>query len=249
MTAIIGVLCTDGVVVGTDSSGTFTAGQLRTIEQPTEKLDILSDRIVLAGTGQIGLGQRFKRIVEHAWGNNVFKGDAIEVCRQLSAAAIQDFNSTAAQRGQYGAVVVFPVGNKLHLCEFAEADFQPELKLSHPRLWYVSMGSTQLITDPFLAFIREVFWVESQPNVKQATFAVLWTLEHAISVNPGGVNGPPRLATAQRIDGECRARLLTAAELDEHRQAIALAKQGLRSALESLGGTASSAPDVPQPTR
>ena len=85
--------------------------------------------------------------------------------------------------------------------------------------------------------------------MKQATFAVLWTLEHAINVNPGGVNGPARLATAQKIDGECRARLITAAELDEHREAIALAKQGLRSALESLGGTASDAPDVPKPSR
>lgn len=188
---------------------------------------------------------RFKRIVDLAWNQNTFRGDAIEVCRKLSAEAIQDFRSTGVAQGQYGAVVVFPVAREIHLCEFASQDFQPELKADHPRLWYVTMGSSQHITDPFLAFLRDIFWRESQPTVKQATFAVLWTLEHAIKVNPGGVNGPPRLAMVQRL-GEVEARLLTEAELDEHREAIELARQGLRSVLQTLGGPAPTTPDVPR---
>src|ERR1700694_4369062 len=134
MTAIIGVPCTDGVVVGTDSSATFTSGNLRTIEQPTEKLDIIADCIVIAGTGQIGLGQRFKRIVEQAWKSNRFRGDPIEVWRQLSAEAIQFFAQTQVPQGQYGAVVAFPMAKQPHLCEFASTNFQPELKLCHPRI-------------------------------------------------------------------------------------------------------------------
>ena len=51
MTAIVGVLCRDGVVIGTDSSATFTYGPQRTIEQPTEKLSIVDQSVIVAGTG------------------------------------------------------------------------------------------------------------------------------------------------------------------------------------------------------
>ena len=41
MTSVVGILCKDGVVVGTDSSATFDNGQIRTIEQPFEKIEIM----------------------------------------------------------------------------------------------------------------------------------------------------------------------------------------------------------------
>jgi Proteasome subunit len=248
MTAIVGVLCTDGVVIGTDSSATFTGGSFKTIEQPTEKLDLVSNKVIIAGTGQIGLGQRFKRIVESAWKENLFKGDPVEVGRLLCERGIRDFTTTSAPKGAYGALVAFPFNKSPHLCEFAPGDFQPELKNPHPRLWYTSMGSAQPITDPFMALLREVFWANSQPTVKQATFAVLWAIEHAIDCNPGGVDGPARLAVLQVVKGEPQASLLAQAELDEHLQAIESAKNGMRSALETLSGIAPIVPDVPKPS-
>lgn len=38
MTILVGVLCKDGVIIGADGSATFGAGQMRTIEQPIDKL-------------------------------------------------------------------------------------------------------------------------------------------------------------------------------------------------------------------
>ena len=67
MTILIGVLCKDGVVVGTDSSATFVAGGFGTIEQPTKKIDIIDEKIIVAGTGQVGLGQRFSYQIKKAW--------------------------------------------------------------------------------------------------------------------------------------------------------------------------------------
>ena len=61
MTVIIGALCKDGIVVGSDSSATFVAGSLPTIEQPTKKTFVIGDDIIFAGTGQCGLGQRIER--------------------------------------------------------------------------------------------------------------------------------------------------------------------------------------------
>lgn len=228
MTAIVGVLCKDGIVIGTDSSATFGQGpHLRTIEQPMEKLHVIGDHIIVAGTGEIGLNQRFCKIVKDAWEKNEFKGSEIDVVKMLTKRAIEDFSSTYAQTGTYGSIIAFPVNHKPFLCEYSLTNFQPELKTG--RLWYCSMGSSQPITDPFLALMREVFWQDGLPDRHEGIFAVTWTLDHAISVNPGGVNGPIRIAVLERDEKtKLRARLLEDTELAEHRQNIDEAKQCLR---------------------
>ena len=130
MTAIVGVLCCDGAVIGTDSSTTFSHGQQRTIEQPTEKLNIVADRIVIAGAGSVGLGQRFSAIDERVWKDQGFSAKAtdIEIGKALSRTAIEDFASTQAPKGTFGALLAFPVGDSPVLCEFDIQHFQPEVK-------------------------------------------------------------------------------------------------------------------------
>ena len=49
MTAVVGVLCKDGVVVGSDSSATFGPHpQFHTIEQRCKKISVIEDRIIVA---------------------------------------------------------------------------------------------------------------------------------------------------------------------------------------------------------
>src|SRR5882762_5100743 len=205
MTAIVGVLCRDGLVIGTDSSTTLTSGAgQRTIEQPTEKIHIYSNAVIVAGTGQVGLGQRFGRIVEVAYEEKVFRSTQhhTAVGTELCKRAIADFVSTNVSKGSYGALVGFTLAERPYLCEFSDADFQPEFKSE--TIWYCSMGSGQTITDPFLAFMREVFWGRGLPTVQDATFAVTWTLDHAVQINPGGINGPVRIAVMERHSGKFR---------------------------------------------
>ena len=243
MTAVVGILCSDGAVVGTDSSMTsVAAGGFRTIEQPTEKLDILKDRIIIAGTGSVGHGQRFKAVVEDCWQNKMFSGTTnipIDVCVNLSAATLSNFVKTNTSRGAYNALVAFSLGTDPVLCEFDDT-FQPHLKTEQE--WFCSMGSTQPITDPFLALMREIFWSKGQPTVQEATPVVTWTLDHAIALNTGGVNGPARIAVlAHRQRNNLEARLLKDSDLDEHRSWIQDAKSLLSEALHVEGG-----PDVPR---
>ena len=226
MTAIVGVLCDDGVVIGTDSSATFTAGTFPTIEQVTEKIAIVEDAVIIAGTGSIGLGQRFTEIVKAAWKASKFKGDAFSAARHLTKTTIDDFSATYVQTGKYGALAAFSCNQKPVLCEFESASFQPEFKTE--KLWYVSMGSSQPITDPFLAFIRNVYWGGGPPSVYDAVFAITWALDHAIEINPGGVNGPVQMAVLEKIGAAYKARMLPDDELQEHRQNIDAAKEVLR---------------------
>ena len=233
MTAIVGILCQNGVVLGTDSSATFGSGQIHTVEQPTQKLRIIEDSIILVGTGQVGLGQRFQAIIEKSWQAGIFKKKtAIEITKYLSSVTLQDFAYTFAPKQGYGALVAFPAEGKFHLCEFALADFQPELKTD---VWYASLGVTQHITDSFLALMREVFWKTGPPPLSGGEFVATWTLDHAIDVNVGGVKGPIQLAVLGLDSKEqLRAKQLSEIKLGEHKQSIEGAKAALLNYCLSL---------------
>jgi 20S proteasome alpha/beta subunit len=248
MTAIVGVLCRDGLVIGADSSATSVAGtNFRVMEQPTQKIDICSGTTIIAGTGSVGLGQRFCRIIEVAHGQNLFGGPShyVDIGKELCRRAITDFGQTGLAPGQYAALVGFPLGDKIHLCEFALSDFQPEFKTE--KLWYASIGGGQPITDPFLAFMREVFWVAGPPTVQDAIFAVTWALDHAVRINPGGINGPIHIAVLEKHNGNFQARLLNNGELEEHYENIRQAKERLRTFPASQSADAPDTPEIPKP--
>jgi len=157
-----------------------------------------------------------------------------------------DFASTGVAQGQYGALVAFPAANKLNLCEFSPIDFQPELKTE--RLWYVSMGSAQPIVDPFLGLMRKVFWTDGQPNYQEGIFAVTWAIQHAIELNPGGVNGPLQVAILTRQKDAYQARLLEDTELAEHKNNVDEAIEHLRTYRELLSGKLNqNISDIPKP--
>lgn len=247
MTAVVGLLCRDGVVIGTDSSATFTAGQERTMEQPMNKLHVLRGHVIVAGTGPIGHSQRFCAIIEKAWDDKMFQEHPpLECAKLLTRAAIEDLAQTYCKLGQYGALVAYPCGDRFNLCEFQLADFQPELKTD--RIWYCSMGSAQRITDPFLALMREVFWEQGPPNTQDGIFAVTWALDHAVNINPGGVNAPITIAVLERAKKGLEARLLSGDELASHWLNVQEAKGHLRDFRKKhLPEAAEGAPDIPRP--
>lgn len=249
MTAIVGIFCSDGVVVGTDSSSTAVAsGGLRTIEHPTEKLHVINGQIVIAGTGSVGLGQRFQAVVEKAWRDrkmiafqNGQRQKVTDICRNLSSETIDDFIKTKVQHDKFAALVAFPFEGKLVLCEFSEG-FQPELKTE--QMWFCSMGITQQMTDPFLALMREIFWPTGQPSVREAMLAVTWTLDHAIAFNTGGVNGPVRIVVLENYKNTPKARFSTDEEMSGHRSWIENAKRRLSESLRARGDVAP--PPIPR---
>lgn len=247
MTSIVGVLSRDGVVVGTDSSATFAQGQMPIMEQPYEKIHIIGDRYIVAGTGQIGLGQRFIDIVQRALDSRALENkSSLDVARELAQRAIQDFANTKVEHNQFGALIAFPTGDKPNLCEFSVVDFQPELKTD--KLWFASMGSAQLITDPFLAFIREIYWTDGMPSLAEAVFAVIWTLDHAVAINPGGVNGPVKISVLEQKSNKLRARILSDEELLEHRENITECKNALRELRNKHQPENELTPVIPKPS-
>ena len=232
MTVLVGISCTDGVVVGADGSATFTDGQQRTIEQPTKKkIEIVEDRVIVASSGAVGLAQRFYHVVQNSWRKGEFKDkESIDIGKMLSFEGIKDFKQTHLQQFDLSVLVACSATKKPLLLEFiGTIGFQPEIKSSDD-LWYVSVGSGQPIVDPFLAFLRSVFWKDKSPKLREGIFITLWALLHACEVNPGGINEPIKIAVLERNKkGQLLARFLSEDELEEHRNMVASATDHMAS--------------------
>ncbi len=251
MTVLIGMLCIDGVVIGADSSATFSAGPFNTIEQPAMKIFVVND-VLIAGTGAVGLMQRFHHVVTtHRATGHFSRVPRQQTANALCAKTIQDFGSTGIQCGPngfgLGAMIAFPSSTGPELCEFQCSDFQPEFKSSLG--WFVSMGSGQLIADPFLGLLGRVFFDGSRPNVAEAIFGTLWALEHAIELNTGGIKGPSVIGVLSKdAAGLWRARILTDDDLTEHHSNIKGAETHLaayRTQLSQPSTTTTNAPPIP----
>jgi 20S proteasome alpha/beta subunit len=250
MTVLVGVLCTDGVIVGSDSSATFGAApSLSTIEQPIQKTFIVGDDVIFATTGAGGLGQRLEYILQvlQQQSQNWHDQHHLQLALQISNSMLANMQRTFLQPGQMGALVAFACQNAFHLCEFAVADFQPEMKTTTN--WFVSMGSGQMITDPFFGLLRRTLFRHAQPTLAEGVLAACWALHNAIDLNTGGINGPVQLAVLRRSpDGSSfEARLLSKDELDEHRSAVQAVEAYLASYRQQLAQSPTTPPSIPAP--
>lgn len=217
MTLVVGILCTDGVVIGTDSAATLGGGGGHTIEQPhREKVQVIERQVIIAGTGEVGLGQRFEQCVRGYWGNNGFDGkNAVDVGCRLSRDSIGNFQQTCLNSFNFGALVAFPHKGKPTMIEFASGDFQPELKTGSN--WYVSMGAGQPVADPLLGLVRKVFWGDSPPDLRAGIFAAAMVLTLGCEMAPYGVSAPIQMAVlTKNRKKNFFAKKMKLEELQEH---------------------------------
>ena len=230
MTALVGIRCKNGVVIGADGSATFVHGQQRTIEQPAKKIEIIDNHVIVAGTGYVGHAQRFCHVVQRLWKGGSFKNkDAIEIGKMLSQSGIQDFQDTGLTQLDFSALVAYSAKDGMSLCELPSvAGFQPEIK-TLDGIWWVAAGSGQPILDPLLAFFRSIFWKEELPTLRGGIFTALWALLHACEVNPGGINEPISIAILEHGKKGKLARLLPEEELSEHRSMVKDATEHMAS--------------------
>ncbi len=234
MTSIVGVLCSNGVVIGADSAATLGTGHIQTIEQPFEKIEIVNNKVIFVGTGEVGLGQRFSNVVNQLWNQGLFNsGNPWEIAQAISGKSLEGYLSTGMRifpnvSFPYTVLLAFPVGDEAHLFDISGPSFQPEKKEKKDRkLWFTSYGVAEQITDSFLAFLKDVFWQKSIPSVYEGIFATCWTLDNVVAVNAGGVNGPINISVLEKNGGAFNARVLSDRDLQETRQYISEAKKVL----------------------
>jgi 20S proteasome alpha/beta subunit len=243
MTLIVGIKCKDGVVLGADGAATYGVMGHQTIRQPIrKKLKSIADSIVVGTSGPIGLGQRLNGTVERlreagALFRNVqdqrqppYKPfEVMTVLRQcfwqdiemegnIARAAHQMFGPFAMQNALSFTVVAMMVDSKPCLMQFDQSASPEEATDDLP---FVSLGSGQMIADPFLAIIRRLFWPDRLPTLDEGRFAVFWTLHHAILTNPGGVADPKQIVMLHKKDAaRWGIKELTQEEMKEHEEHV-----------------------------
>jgi hypothetical protein len=224
VTIIVGVKCTDGVVIGADSAATSSHGPNRLIQiLSDDKINIVGGKVIIACTGSVGLSQRFHNIVNGQWNQKAFQKPIDESLRLITSATIADFRQTGVPQHpqfglQFGSLMAAPIAGKAELIEFGTMDFQPEIK--REKLHFVAMGSGQVLADPFLAFVSRVLWSGKSPDVQMGAFGLYWVLSHTIQYAPGGVGHPIKIAVLKKLKGEWIAQSVEGDELQEPEQHV-----------------------------
>jgi hypothetical protein len=250
MTVLVGALCADGVVIGADSIATSTHGLHPLIQiRSDDKVITIGGQVIIATTGPVGLSQRFHGIVENCFNGGAFNTPCIQCMPAISAATIQDFVSTGVPRTPqdgfgFGAMLAAPIAGRHELIEFDHVTMQPERKTGTAH--FVSMGSGQILADPFLAFVSHILWRGAMPTVKIATLGVHWTLSHAIQYAPGGIGAPIRIATLRNVNGSWRADLIQEDQMQEAAQHIGAIEERIGNYPAEIIEAASAAP-IPAP--
>lgn len=211
MTVIVGVRCTDGIVVGSDSIATSAMGANNLMQVPSNsKIQIFPENVIVAATGSVGFTQRLSVQIEKAIKGAVFKNLPVNECTaNIANKMLTDLQSSMVQKHPqhgigFGALIAAPIKGEPYLVEFGTMDFQPEIRKD--KLFFVSMGSGQLLADPFLAFVKRVLWKDEVPTVDIGKFGVYWVLDHTIRLMPGGVGGPIKLAVLRKVEGQWTAQ-------------------------------------------
>jgi 20S proteasome alpha/beta subunit len=227
MTLIVGIKCKDGIVLGADGAATYgTLGQ-STIRQPhKKKLKILGNHGIVGVSGPVGIGQRFAGELEAMLSSGLTittlqgqqkqtnfgalkQHEAMSVLRdvlwkiigkemEIARVMTQTINNPApVQNTLSQSIVCMTIDGKPSMIHF-DPHGSPEAV--DDELPFVALGSGQMIADPFLAFIRRVFWNDQAPaTVKDGVFGAVWAIQHTIQTNPGGVGPPIQIITYSKV--------------------------------------------------
>jgi hypothetical protein len=251
MTLIIGILCTDGIVVGSDSEATYgTMGQRTIRQEDFSKLQVIcDDKAIIGVSGPVGLAQRIAGEIERMYVAKEIVGKPFEAMAsvrlniwnkhispemQVAAVARNAIGPVANDSAICATLLAIPVGGEACLFLF---DQQGAPEQAKDNIMFYAIGSGELSADPFLAFLRRTFWKGRKPSLQDGIFTALWTLEYVIQSDPGGVGGQPRICVLEMKGHDWVARHMQDPELAEQRQIVATAEEHLRGfALPDLTG-------------
>ena len=257
MTVVIGLKCQQGIVLGSDGAATLGNMGLRTIVQPTAKLSLIENKAIFGFSGPVGLSQLFYERTCAVCATLLEDASLPEVCRNLRNGFLPDasvrFQVAALARSVVGNLAAESIASQTLVAlavqgrpELIQFDYLCQSEWTTDELPFVSIGSGQPIADPFLAWIRFVFWERRLPTLAEGRFAVYWTLSHAIRTAPGGIGPPIQMAALESTQDNVIARELSADEVKDHEIAITEYEAAIRKLFGQQRGIAQP-PSPPQP--
>lgn len=259
MTIIVGILCSDGVVMASDSAVTFGDAGGATVEQlGMQKVHLLGGQLLYSSTGAVGISQLIADKIETNWKSRAYSGVKTapammsRLGQEINALVLPYLQTAQMQRNVTGdasqslckSMLAVPVNHKPFLFSF---DFNGAPEMSTTGTPWVAFGSGQRIADPFLAFLRRILFPESEPTVAVGRLAAIWAISHVRRINTGGVGGKIQVATmVSDGSGQPSVSVMDETDIQEHEQRVGSAEQVLHHEIASReDGEESEPPSLP----
>ena len=217
MTVVVGIYCSDGIVIAADSALTI-AGIVE--QEYHKKIACILPHLFVGFAGDLGFAQRFRQVLKDVWSHaNGQTVESHEIIKAFCQGGISEFLSTQRSDAKIevpsGFIVGFARNDSHHLAVFPLGGFQPIV--INDNLPFFSIGSGHFITNPFLTFIKSVFWKDAPtPAVSVGIFSAIMALKLAVKVNAGGINEPIHVGVMEIKDGDYVCRMLHEDEISLH---------------------------------
>lgn len=261
MTLIIGVRCTDGVVIAADSAVTMGSVVGGTTAELTvgRKLSILHDSMIVGFSGFTGLAYRLTETLreQHPSFKTKPAHKALEKIREHLLPTVESelkmarvvAETTRSQEALQTAIFSILIGIPLNGApQLISLDQNCSPDLVGQDVVFATVGSGQRVADPFMGFVREVLWpARGCPGLREGTLGALWAMRHAIRTNTGGVGGTTQVMILRKDGNDFRASELDSAVASEHDEAINDLEKHIKGWREQMGQPASSVPPSATP--
>jgi hypothetical protein len=261
MSLILGIRCDKGIVMAADSAATFGSVFKNTIRQASRKLGVIADRAIIGCSGPSGLSQRLSGELSDVLTHPALDIQTLEQHKLLgclhevfngalkesieSAVRARELIRNGAQLGLGRSLLALIARGEPTLIYFDEFGCPEAMTDDLP---FASVGRGQQIADPFLALLKRVLWRNEAPSIQIGILSALWTLDHAVKVNPGGIAEPIEIKTLRVVDGVPAVEAIPNTIIEDYyRLALAEAEkqleQTLRTRLSSIMG------DIPKSSK
>ena len=229
MTLIIGMKCSDGIVMGADSAFVSGTGSATIKRSHKQKICMVDERFLLSYSGEVDYGDRFAGVVEDIYEsrlidqsyierNSKIKGDiAYRTAVEISGHVNDNFSGTrfddnddndTEHRIRLMLTIPFSENDKFRYELIAfYGHHQPYVVTDDD--FAIAFGSGYNIADPFLEFIRKYVLRDAVPDVEMGSRAVMMAMMLSVPMVAEGVDTPYQIAASYIRRGRPVSRIWT----------------------------------------
>jgi hypothetical protein len=222
MTILVGILCDEGIVIGSD--GMASLGDVGSfVGLGNIKTHVVLNKLIVSCAGRDDLMTEFinflnlnyyKFIIESEYSEDVFylankigqefaryMVDAIKLLpSELNAKLLQEITENGFT---FGALIALVFKNKHYLISY-DNRLRPNL-LRENGIWHKIIGTGYVVAEPSVHLVKKLLNIHSKPNLNRAQLLSYWTIAHAIEVSSGGIGGVISIFTlGKQPDGSYR---------------------------------------------
>jgi 20S proteasome alpha/beta subunit len=225
-----------------------------TVTQSTTKITQIENDILFASSGPIGLGQQIADAIDadsnhiHLETYHQYAPKGQQKIRALmhpawvmAAAAAPVIGGAAQADAMCGCLLAATFRDGFKLIEISPQGGWEYLTENIP---FVCIGSGKFNADPFLRYLRSVFFQDLSPNLNEAVLAAYWTVQACIDAGTNGVGMGVDVFVLDATGKKPVARQLDEADLAEAKSFVKEAEDAWRDLRDRIRGkgTDASAP-------